>query len=115
MLSSCIVAPKKELESLKAKVLALIEKGAVIDEEKIKELEVYVSDLEQEYWDDRAVYAGRSVKDSEEYRLLQVLKKFHKAKDKTKAFDSLFMPVTKSKGVTHQPQNRAELKKPRKR
>ncbi len=115
VLESCIVAPKKELESLKAKVLALIEKGAVIDEEKIKELEVYVSDLEQEYWDDRAVYAGRSVKDSEEYRLLQVLKKFHKAKDKTKAFDSLFMPVTKSKGVTHQPQNRAELKKPRKR
>ena len=83
----------------------------MIDKEKISELEAYVSDLEQEYWDDRAVYAGRSVKDSEEYKLLQVLKKFHKAKDKAKAFDSLFMPVTKSKGVTHQPQNKAELKK----
>lgn len=111
VLESCIAAPKAELESLKAKVLALIEKGAVIDEEKIAELEAYISDLEQEYWDDRAVYAGRSVKDSEEYRLLQVLKKFHKAKDKAKAFDSLFMPVTKSKGVTYQPQNKAELKK----
>ncbi|AAP77454.1 BspA family leucine-rich repeat surface protein [Helicobacter hepaticus] len=111
VLSSCLDAPKEELESLKAKALALIEKGAVIDKEKISELEAYVSDLEQEYWDDRAVYAGRSVKDSEEYKLLQVLKKFHKAKDKAKAFDSLFMPVTKSKGVTHQPQNKAELKK----
>lgn len=115
VLESCIAAPKAELESLKTKVLALIEKGAVIDKEKISELEAYVSDLEQEYWDDRAVYAGRSVKDTSEYRLLQVLKKFHKAKDKAKAFDSLFMPVTKSKGVTHQPQNKAELKKTRKR
>ncbi|WP_276890743.1 hypothetical protein [Helicobacter japonicus] len=52
----------------------------MIDKEKISELETYVSDLEQEYWDDRAVYAGRSVKDSEEYRLLQVLKSFTKQK-----------------------------------
>ncbi|WP_334094535.1 hypothetical protein, partial [Helicobacter typhlonius] len=57
VLSSCLDAPKEELESLKAKVLALIEKGAVIDKEKISELEAYVSDLEQEYWDDSAVYA----------------------------------------------------------
>lgn len=112
VLESCIAAPKEELESLKAKVLTLIEKGAVIDEEKIAELETYISDLEQEYWDDRAVYAGRSVKDSEEYRLLQVLKKFHKAKDKAKAFDSLFTPKTsQSKGVTYQPKTKAALKK----
>ncbi len=111
VLSSCLDAPKKELESLKAKVLTLFEKGAVIDKEKISELEVYVSDLEQEYWDDSAVYAGRSAKDTEEYALLQILKKLTKAKDKAKAFNSFFMPITKSKGVTYQPKTKAELKK----
>lgn len=112
VLESCIAAPKAELESLKTKVLALIEKGAVIDKEKIVELETYVSDLEQEYWDDRAVYAGRSVKDTEEYALLQILKKLTKAKDKAKAFDSLFTPKTsQSKGVTYQPKTKSALKK----
>ncbi len=112
VLSSCLDAPKEELESLKAKVLALIEKGAVIDKEKISELEAYVSDLEQEYWDDSAVYAGRSAKDTEEYALLQILKKLTKAKDKAKAFDSLFTPKTsQSKGVTYQPKTKAALKK----
>lgn len=111
VLSSCIAAPKAELESLKTKVLPIFEKEAVIKNE-ISRLEAYISDLEQEYWDDRAVYAGRSVKDSEEYKLLQVLKKFHKAKDKAKAFDSLFTPKTsQSKGVTYQPKTKAALKK----
>ncbi|WP_334087158.1 BspA family leucine-rich repeat surface protein [Helicobacter typhlonius] len=107
VLYMCLEAPIEELESLKAKVLALIEQGAVIDKETISGLETYVSDLEQEYWDDRAVYAGCSAKATEEYRLLKVLQKFHKAKDKAKAFDRLFVPVTKSKGITYQ----AELKK----
>ncbi|WP_416372942.1 hypothetical protein, partial [Helicobacter typhlonius] len=84
----------------------------MIDKEKISELEAYVSDLEQEYWDDSAVYAGRSAKDTEEYALLQILKKLTKAKDKAKAFDSLFTPKTsQSKGVTYQPKTKAELKK----
>lgn len=64
-----------------------------------------------EYWDDRAVYAGRSVRQMPEYWLLQADKKLEYAKDKAEAFDSLFMLGTQSKGVTYKPKTKAELKK----
>lgn len=74
------------------------------------DLEKHLSDSEQEYWDDRAVYAGRSVKDSDEYEKFNILSKLNNAKDKKKSLNALFK-VTKSKGVTLTPKNRAELKK----
>ncbi len=101
----------EKLKSLKTKVLDLFEKGAVIEEDEISNLENFLGDLEQEYWDDRAVYAGRSVKQMREYWYLQAVKKLKYAEDKAEAFDSLFMLGTQSKGVTYQPKTKAELKK----
>ncbi|EKJ5635646.1 DUF285 domain-containing protein [Campylobacter coli] len=103
-------APLSEWDAKKSAILELFSKGAKIPPHIIENLETYLSDLEQEYWDDRAVYAGRSVKDSEEYELFNILSKLNNAKDKKKSLNALFK-VTKSTGVIHTPKNKAELKK----
>ena len=101
----------EKLKSLKAQILDLFEKGAQIGDRFIRDLENHIEHWEMEYWDDRAVYAGRSVKQMPEYWLLQAVKKLEYAKDKAEAFDSLFMLGTQSKGVTYKPKTKAELKK----
>ncbi len=75
-------APLSEWDAKKSAILELFSKGAKIPPHIIENLETYLSDLEQEYWDDRAVYAGRSVKDSDEYELFNILSKLNNAKDK---------------------------------
>lgn len=101
----------EKLKLLKAQILDLFEKGAQIGDRFIRDLENHIEHWEMEYWDDRAVYAGRSVKQMPEYWLLQAVKKLEYAKDKAEAFDSLFMLGTQSKGVTYKPKTKAELKK----
>lgn len=103
-------SPTTEWETKKAIVLELFEKGATILQNVLDDLEKYLSDLEQEYWDDRAVYAGRSVKDSDEYEKFNILSKLNNAKDKKKSLNALFK-IAKSKGVIYTPKNKAELKK----
>ncbi|HEB9350191.1 TPA: DUF285 domain-containing protein [Campylobacter coli] len=103
-------APLSEWDAKKSAILELFSKGAKIPPHIIENLETYLSDLEQEYWDDRAVYAGRSVKDSDEYELFNILSKLNNAKDKKKSLNALFK-ATKSTGVIHTPKNKAELKK----
>ncbi|WP_199769771.1 hypothetical protein [Helicobacter trogontum] len=76
----------------------------------IENLETYLSDLEQEYWDDRAVYAGRSIYITDEYEIFNILSKLNAAKDKKKSLNALFK-IAKSKGVTLTPKNKTELKK----
>ncbi|EJS6994654.1 DUF285 domain-containing protein, partial [Campylobacter coli] len=99
-----------EWEAKKAVVLELFDKGASIPQDTLDKLEVYLSDLEQEYWDDKAVYAGRSIKDSDEYDLFNILSRLNAAKSKKKSLDGLFK-ITKSKGVRHTPKNKNELVK----
>ncbi|WP_186302414.1 BspA family leucine-rich repeat surface protein [Campylobacter coli] len=103
-------APLGEWDAKKSAILELFDKGAKIPPHIIENLETYLSDLEQEYWDDKAVYAGRSVKDSDEYERFNILSKLNAAKDKKKSLNALFK-VTKSTGVIHTPKNKAELKK----
>ncbi|HEF3493069.1 TPA: BspA family leucine-rich repeat surface protein, partial [Campylobacter coli] len=97
-----------EWEAKKAVVLELFDKGASIPQDTLDKLEVYLSDLEQEYWDDKAVYAGRSIKDSDEYNLFNILSRLNAAKSKKKSLDGLFK-ITKSKGVRHTPKDKDEL------
>ncbi|AJC90841.1 BspA family leucine-rich repeat surface protein [Campylobacter subantarcticus] len=99
-----------EWEAKKAVILELFDKGASIPQYTLDNLETYLSDLEQEYWDDRAVYAGRSIKNSDEYELFNILSRLNAAKSKKKSLDGLFK-IAKSKGVTHTPKNKAELVK----
>ncbi|HFW6667713.1 TPA: BspA family leucine-rich repeat surface protein, partial [Campylobacter jejuni] len=99
-----------EWEAKKAVVLELFDKGANIPQDTLDELEAYLSNLEQEYWDDKAVYAGRSIEDSDEYDLFNILSRLNAAKSKKKSLDGLFK-VTKSKGIRHTPKNKAELVK----
>ncbi len=93
----------------KVKILQLIDDGACI-ETLLSDAESALSDLEYEYWDDKALYASRSVKDSDEYYLCTILRKLNKAKDKSKALDSIFQ-AQKSKGIIYQPSSKGELKK----
>ncbi|PZT47988.1 hypothetical protein B6S12_06260 [Helicobacter valdiviensis] len=103
-------SPTTEWEAKKAVVLELFSKGANIPPHIIENLESYLGDLEQEHWDDKAVYAGRSIHSSDEYELFNILSKLNNAKDKKKSLNALFK-VTKSKGVTLTPKNKTELKK----
>ncbi len=100
---------KEQLISRKKEFLELFNDEALLDE-ALQEAEDRLSDLEQEYWDDQAVYAGRNVKDSDEYDYFDILSKLSKAKDKAKFLDILIDGV-KSKGKSYQPKTKAELKK----
>lgn len=99
-----------EWEAKKVVVLELFSKGAKIPPHILENLETYLGDLEQEYLDDSAVYAGKSVYSSDEYELFNILSKLNAAKDKKKSLNALFK-IAKSKGIILTPKNKAELKK----
>lgn len=99
-----------EWEAKKVVVLELFSKGTKIQPHILENLETYLGDLEQEYLDDSAVYAGKSVYSSDEYELFNILSKLNAAKDKKKSLNALFK-IAKSKGIILTPKNKAELKK----
>lgn len=63
----------------------LLSGGGAVDFEFIQQAQDIVSDLEQEYWDDKAVYKGLKIEDSDIYKILKLLEKAPKPVHKIKA------------------------------
>ncbi|WP_348518808.1 hypothetical protein [Campylobacter sp. CCS1377] len=63
----------------------LLSGGGAVDFEFIQQAQNMVSDLEQEYWDDKAFYKGMQVENSDIYKILKLLEKAPKPVHKIKA------------------------------
>lgn len=95
-------------------VIQAIRDGAEVDSNVICQAESALQDLEIEYADDTALYAGRTAKNSDRDYIYRIVSRYAKGQKLDTIINSMFNRKTnslKSKGVIITPKNKNELRK----
>ncbi len=95
-------------------VIQAIRDGAEVDDGIVLQAESALQDLEIEYADDTALYAGRTAKNSDIDYIYRIVSRYAKGQKLDTIINSMFNRKTKSlksKGVIITPKNKKELKK----
>lgn len=90
-------------------VIELLKQGAKVTEEMVLDAESRLQDLEIEYADDKALYAGRTTRYSDQDYTYRIVSRYAKGQKLDYIIDSMFS--IKSKGEVITPKNKKELKK----
>ncbi len=95
-------------------VIELLKQGAEVTKDMVLVAESKLSDLEQELYDDKALYAGRTAKNSYEDYTYRIVSRYAKGQKLDYIINSMFnkkVSLSKSKGEIIKPKNKAELSK----
>lgn len=93
-------------------VIEAIRDGAEVDKEVIDNAYAFLESLEMEYADDKALYAGRTAKNSNEDYIYRIVTRYAKGQKLDAIINTMFnrkVNPLKSKGETITPKNKREL------